>query len=81
MANQRANTLEQETQIATRIKTEWRGAASLAIDKVTPSSIPAFLARYKFGASSYNHHLLFIRAAFQMAVNDKLLAHSPAATL
>ena len=81
VANQSASTREQKTQIATRIKNEWPGGAHVAIGKVTPSSISTWLASYQFGASSHNHHLLFIRAAFQMAVDDKLLAHSPAAGL
>ena len=81
LANQSASTREQKTQIATRIKNEWPGGAHVAIGKVTPSSISIWLASYRFGASSHNHHLLFIRAAFQMAVDDKLLAHSPAAGL
>ena len=81
VAHQSASTLEQKGQIASRIKTEWLGGSQVLIGKVTPSSISAFLASYKFGASSYNHHLLFFRSAFQLAVADKLLAHSPAADL
>jgi integrase len=81
VANQSASTLEQKSQIAKRIKNEWPGGSHVPIGKVTPSSIAAWLASYSFGASSHNHHLLFVRAAFQMAVDDKLLAHSPAAGL
>ena len=81
VAHQSDSTLEQKGQIATRIKDEWPGGSKISIGKITPSSISAFLATYKFGASSYNHHLLFFRAAFQLAVTDKLLAHSPVADL
>ena len=78
-AHQSASTLEQKGQICERIKKEWPGGSHVAIGKVTPSSVATWLASYRFGASNHNHHLLFIRGAFQMAVDDKLLAHSPAA--
>ena len=81
VANQSRSTVEQKIAIAERIKREWPGGSRLAIGKVTPSSISAWLASYRFAASNHNHHLLFIRGAFQMAVDDKLLAHSPAAGL
>ena len=80
-AHQSASTLEQKGQICERIKKEWPGGSHVAIGKVTPSSVATWLASYRFGASNHNHHLLFIRGAFQMAVDDKLLAHSPAAGL
>lgn len=81
VAHQSASTLEQKHQIAKRIKTEWPGGSQVLISKVIPSDISTFLAKYKFGASSYNHHLVFFRAAFRLAVADKLLAHSPVADL
>ena len=79
IANQSESTREQKTQIAKRIKGEWPGGAHISIGKVTPSTISRWLAGYQFGASNHNHHLLFLRAAFQMAVDDKLLAHLPVA--
>jgi hypothetical protein len=39
------------------------------------------LAQYTFGASSYNAHVEVIRAIFNMALADRLIAHSPAAGL
>ena len=40
-----------------------------------------FLARYTFGASSYNAYLSVIRAMFELAKSDRLLSESPATGL
>ena len=56
---------------------DWPGGPDVLISKVRHSQVETWLAGYKFGAGSYNHYLEFIRAAFALAVNDRLLAHSP----
>ena len=38
----------------------------------------AWLAKYTFGYSSYNHYVQVIKTMFEMAVNDKALVASPA---
>ena len=47
--------------------------------KVVPSQVAAWLASYDFGAPSYNLFLEFIRAVFNLAIEDRLLADSPVA--
>ena len=59
------------------VKTGWPGGSDVLISKVRHSQVEAWLAHYKFGAPSYNHYLEFVRAAFALAINDRLLAHSP----
>ena len=76
--NQAAATIYRKEAIARRIKSDWPGGAAVPISKVVTSQISAWLASYSFGVPSYNLHLLFIRAAFELAVADKLIADSPA---
>ena len=81
MRSQAAKTIYRKEAIARRIKDDWHGGSNVAISKVIQSQISAWLASYPFGVPSYNLHLLFIHAAFEMAVADHLLADSPAAGL
>ena len=67
--------------IARRIKAGWPGGATVPISRVVTSQISAWLASYNFRVPSYNLHLLFIRAAFELAVADHLIGESPAAGL
>ena len=79
--NQAPKTIYRKEAIAQRIKADWPGGAEVPISKVVTSQISAWLASYGFGVPSYNLHLLFIRAAFELALADRLLADSPAAGL
>ena len=75
--NQSAKTVKRKTAIAATIKRDWKGGADVQISKVLPSQVSAWLASYGFGSASYNLYLEFMRAAFALAVRDRLLAHSP----
>jgi integrase len=79
--NQAAATIYRKEAIARRIKNDWPGGADVPISKVVTSHVSAWLASYDFGVPSYNLHLLFVRAALDLAVADHLLADSPAAGL
>jgi integrase len=79
--NQAPATVVRKKAIAKRIKADWPGGAYVPISKVVNSQISAWLASYSFGIASFNLHLLFIRAAFDLAVADRLIADSPAAGL
>lgn len=78
MQHQREKTLYRKRAIAARIKADWPAGSDVAISKVVQSDISRWLASYGFGVPSYNLHLLFVRAAFELAVADHLLADSPA---
>ena len=53
----------------------------MALAKVVPSKVSAWLASYDFGAASYNLYLEFIRAVFNLAVGDRLVPESPVARI
>lgn len=75
--SQAPKTIYRKEAIARRIKTDWPDGAGVSIAKIRQSHVAAWLSSYKFGVPSYNLHLLFVRAAFALAVADRLLAESP----
>jgi integrase len=75
--NLRPKTVAQKMYVVARIKEEWPGGSDVLIRKVLPSHAQTFLSRYTFGASSYNAYLGVLRAMFQLAVADGLIAESP----
>jgi integrase len=79
VAHQKSKTVERKQAIVKRVKENWPGGATIQISKVVPSQIQTWLACYKFGPPSYNLYLECIRAIFQLAVDDRLIATSPAA--
>ena len=79
--NRAPKTVGQKTYICKRIKSDWPGGSQIQASRVVPSQIGAFLAQYTFGASSDNAHVEVIRAIFNMALADRLIAHSPAVGL
>jgi integrase len=74
-SHQAAKTLERKTLIIRRIRDKWQDVPAR---KVKKSDVMVWLASFKFGAASYTLHLLEIRALFQLAVDDKLIASNPA---
>ncbi|MBE7157729.1 MAG: hypothetical protein INR62_04730 [Rhodospirillales bacterium] len=77
--NQRPKTIERKTAIARRIKADFPDGADVALGKIVPSKVSAWLASYDFGSASYNLYLEFIRAVFNLAVEDRLVPESPGA--
>ena len=75
--NQKPKTLRRKRDIAARLKADFPGGTDVAIDKVVPSKIVAWLASYEFGAASFNLYLEFVRAVFALAVQDRLVPSSP----
>jgi integrase len=73
---QSEKTRERKTLITERIKAEWENVPAR---KVKKSEVMVWLAKFAFGAASYNLHLLLIREVFQLAVDDKLIASNPTA--
>lgn len=81
MRGQAPKTIYRKEAIVRRIKADWPGGADVPVSKMVQSQISAWLASYNFGVASYNLHLLFVRAAFDLAVADHLIADSPTAGL
>lgn len=75
--NQSDKTLKRKNHIAARIKADFPGGADVAANKVMRSQVSAWLASYSFGSASHNLFLEFIRAAFALAVADRVLVLSP----
>jgi len=79
--HQAPGTIQEKTAIAQRIKDKW---GPLQAKDIKNSQVKAWLASLKFkrgkgtGKCSRNKYLGVIRAMFQLAVDDRILAHSPA---
>jgi integrase len=73
----RPKTVAQKNYILERIKMDWPGGADVLIRKVLHSHARSFLSQYTFGPSSYNAYLAVLRAMFNLAVSDGLIAESP----
>jgi integrase len=76
--HRKAKTVASKALIVRRFKEEWPGGASCPVRKVKPSDVQLWLAKYKFGSVSRNLHLACIKDVLRMAVDDGLIAHSPA---
>ncbi len=75
--SQKAKTVTSKTDIAAKLKRDFPGGVNVPVGKVIRSRVSAWLASYSFGAASHNKYLMFIRAVFEMAVADRILASSP----
>jgi integrase len=73
------HTVKTKKSICEKIQKEWPGASDVLIRKIVPSQIKSFIARRRVGASQSNAFLTEFREMFQLALDDKLLAESPAA--
>jgi len=77
----RPKTVERKTHIVGRIKRDWPGGSSLQVRKIRPSEVQLWLSKYDFGPVSRNQHLACLKSVLQMALNDRIIIHSPAATV
>ena len=76
--SQAAATVSLKNAVIDRLMVDLPLGADVQISKVKPSDLEAWLAKYPFGYSSYNHYLQVVKAMFEMAVEDKALVVSPA---
>jgi len=67
-------TVRKKKDIAQRIKDKW---GALQAKDLKKSQVMAWLASFHFGSGSRNKHLRVVRAMFKLAVDDRILAHSP----
>ena len=77
--NQKRATVSRKQRIAKRLLKDFPDGPKCQISKIKRSALEAWLAKYPFGYASRNLYVHFIKALFDMAVNDRLLHDSPAA--
>ena len=76
-----SHTTKTKQSICARIMRDWPGGSDVLIRKIVPSQIKSFIAQRRLGASQANAFLTEFRNIFSLAVEDKLLASSPAESL
>ena len=76
--HQKTKTIERKTLIVRRIKSDWPTGSLTQVGKIKPTDIKLWLARYKFGPVSRNHHLALLKKILQSAVEDGIIIASPA---
>jgi integrase len=74
------STKEDKRHIIAKLKSTWFGIKTLPLRTVKPSQVSAWLSKHygEKSASYYNSALSVVRDALDMAVNDKIIAESPA---
>src|SRR5579862_2133276 len=76
-------TIQAKEGVIKRVRLEWPSGKNQQVRDVKPSEVLSFLSKQgtRMGKSSYNQYLSTLRGMFAMAVNDRMIAHSPAAKL
>jgi integrase len=74
------STLEDKRTVIAKLKQTWFGVETLPLRTVKPSDVKRWLSEHygNKSASYYNSALTVVRAAFDVAVNDKIISESPA---
>lgn len=69
--------------ITNRIKSDWPGGSSLLVREVRESHVRAWLSTQaeRMGKAGYNAYVEHVRAIFRLAVADRIIADSPAASI
>ena len=76
--NQAPATIYRKEHIVERLVTDFPGGPDMQVSKIRQSSLETWLAKYTFGYASHTLYVLLLKALFDMAVNDKVIAASPA---
>ncbi len=79
--NQAPATVYRKKAIVDRLLEDFPKGPHCLIDKIRKSDLEAWLASYDFGPPSHLLYVLFLKALFDLAVNDRLLPESPAANI
>lgn len=81
--HQKPKTIEAKRNVIDRMKKRWPGGAAQQLRAIKPSEVQSFLSTEgaRAGKSLYNQHVQVVRAAFALAVNDRLIARSPASEI
>jgi hypothetical protein len=78
--HQGLKTVIQETYVADRIRGNWPTGSLIQVVKVRLSDVDMWLARYQFGTASRNFHIQVLKDVFDLAVRDRIIVVSPAAS-
>ena len=81
IASQAKDTVALKTTIIKRLLADFAPGGNVQVDKVKTSDLQGWIAAYKFGYSSYNHYLQVIKSVFEIAVADRVIVVSPAASM
>jgi integrase len=74
---QAKSTIVGKTGVIKRIQNDWPGGSNRLIQKIKPSEVMEFLAKYP-GQSRHRQALNVLRSMFNIAVADRMIANSPA---
>jgi integrase len=77
------STKEKKLAVIAKLKQTWFGVYSLPLRTVKPSQVQAWLGKHygERSASHYNAALTVLRDCLELAVKDKIIVESPAASL
>lgn len=76
-------TIETRMSILRRFKETWQGGLEIQVRDMTPNDLRSWLGQHRdrLKKSSLNEYLRFLRQLFEAAVNERVIAESPAAEL
>jgi integrase len=76
------STRENKLRIIKKLKRTWHGVDRMPVRAVKTSDLKAWLSKHRTGsASTFNQAITVIRDALQLAVEDRVIADSPAANI
>lgn len=83
ISHQKKKTIECKELVVSRMKERWPGGSAVQIRDIKPSEVQAFLSTEgsRGSKSLYNQHVSVVRSVFTLALNDRLISHSPAAAV
>jgi hypothetical protein len=81
--HQKPSTVQGKRMVIDRMLAHWPGSSSRRLKDVRTSEIREFLSASvgENGKSLYNHYVFVVRAVFDVALQDRLIATSPAADI
>lgn len=79
--SQKPRTVRRKEDIIRRLLADFPDGPNCPVAKVRKSSLEAWIASYGFGYSSHNHYVQCLWSLFDLAVADRLIHESPAASI
>ncbi len=79
--NQKPRTIRRKRDIIQQLLSRFPGGANAPVSKIRPSHLEGWLASYTFGYASQNLYLQAIKGIFDLCVQDRIIAESPAANI
>jgi integrase len=78
---QKPKTVERKAFIVGKVESDWPTGKLTQVGKIKPSDVDRWLSGYGFGSASRNLFIACIKAIFELAIRDRIIAASPAAHL